>query len=1192
MNIGEILRKIFRSRFLLFMFIAALFSVAIWFAGPFLSLGGWAPFETITQRLIWIGSLFGFALLLYLLLFWLRRRREKRMAREMLAEEEEEVEDADEEVKAELKEMRKRMKDALKVLRKSKLGGRSVYQLPWYLIIGPPGAGKTTAIVNSGLSFPLADKMGKGALGGVGGTRNCDWWFTNQAVLIDTAGRYTTQDSDEEADSKAWTGFLTMLRKNRKRQPINGAIVAISLSDLSMQDENQRKMQADSIRHRLSELREKLGVRFPVYVLFTKADLIAGFSEYFENLGREDREQVWGFTFPLKHAKQKTKPLEMFDEQFQALLGQINNLSLERLQQETDSQRRGLISGFAQQVASLQGVARDFLTQVFEENKFEKQQLFRGVYFTSGTQEGTPIDRLMMGMARTFGIGRQAIGTGMGQGRSYFLKRVLDGVIFKEAGLVSADDKVARRYKWFVRSSIAAAVLVAAGIGTLWTLSFIGNRDMIAKASERVELYDELAKPIPVSPIDDTNLNVIVTPLNILRTLPGNPAQGNVEPPRELTYGLYQGEVIGNQAKLTYRNALNERMLPRLLLRLERQMQANLNNSTFLFEALKVYMMLGLQGPLEEDLVTGWMAADWETTYPGESNAQMRQDLMDHLVSMINQPMREISLHGSLVAQVQTLLAETPVSQRIYNAIIQSPQARDLPDWRVLSEGGPRTAEVLIRPSGEPLSSGVEGIYTKFGFYNVFLPAALSVAEQLKNENWVLGERGENLDDENALTRIAREVLDLYYSDYNSAYEKVLGDIDIKPMGSMAQVVSTLDILSSGSSPIKNIILSVQNQTRLTQQDGPLNLDTALDDTSQYAQREFIEAQNLRVQALVQILQTSSISAGLPPPPPPGTPVEERFDWLNRFTTGETEGAPSPLDKVMQNLTALYQEMNRLSVSGRPVQLGDGAAVDLQTMLQRLPDPMKRWVAQVTAGSSDVQVGGARSSLDAKWKGEVLPTCNRAVNNRYPFFKNQPADISIQDFARLFAPQGLIDQFFTANLAEFVDTTTTPWRWRRVQNQELGISDSVLAQFQRAAEIRDTFFLSPGLPVFSFDMKPIALDSNARRVELTIEGQTLEYRQNGAQLDTPMQWPGGGGPTQIVFKPDRRNTENGRAFEGPWALFRMFDAAVLDRTPVADRFRVTFTVGGRIAIFQLRPGPNLNPFQLPALSNFRCPGSL
>ena len=363
----------------------------------------------------------------------------------------------------ELADLRDKLREALAKLRKSKLGRKHLYQLPWYIVIGPPGAGKTTAIVNSGLQFPLAGETGKGPLGGVGGTRNCDWWFTNDAVLIDTAGRYTTQESDAAADSSAWAGFLGLLKKYRKRQPINGAVVAISLSDLSLQDELTQMSHARAVRQRLHELRDKLGVRFPVYVLFTKADLIAGFTEFFDDLGKEEREQVWGFTLPIAMEKAETSPVAAVDSEFDGLLAALNAQSLEKMQAETDHQRRSLIAGFPNQFASLRQISGDFLREVFQDSRYEDRHMLRGVYFTSGTQEGTPIDRLMMGMARTFGIGRQAMGTGQGTGRSYFLTRLMRDVIFPEAGLVSADDKVERRVRWIRRAAMAATILTALG---------------------------------------------------------------------------------------------------------------------------------------------------------------------------------------------------------------------------------------------------------------------------------------------------------------------------------------------------------------------------------------------------------------------------------------------------------------------------------------------------------------------------------------------------------------------------------------------------------------------------------------------------------------------------------------------------------------------------------------------------------
>uniref|UniRef100_UPI0035652387 type VI secretion system membrane subunit TssM n=1 Tax=Rhodosalinus sp. TaxID=2047741 RepID=UPI0035652387 len=484
--------------------VTLILSFCLWLFGPLLGLGDARPFDSVTGRLAGLAVMWILALLAILGLLLAGRRRDTRLAEDIVTVPETPAAAAeggdDGVVAAELSEMRDKLRRALAGLRRSRLGRRHLYELPWYVLIGPPGAGKTTAIINSGLQFPLAEEMGKTAVGGVGGTRNCDWWFTDQAVLVDTAGRYSTQDSDAQADNAAWLGFLRLLKKHRPRQPINGAVIAISLSDLSMQDDLTQKAHAAALRRRLQELRETLGVRFPVYVLFTKADLIAGFSETFEKLGREERAQVWGFTLPLASGRDEAAPVAGFDEEFGLLLERLNAQSVDRMEAESDPQRRSLIAGFPQQLASLRGLAREFLSQLFQENRYEHRQMLRGVYFTSGTQEGTPIDRLMMGMARSFGIGRQAIGSGQGTGRSYFLTRLMDGVIFREAGLVSADDRAERRYRWVRRGAIAATLLVAVAMGALWTRSYLGNRALAASATERVADYRDAVAQIPSNP--------------------------------------------------------------------------------------------------------------------------------------------------------------------------------------------------------------------------------------------------------------------------------------------------------------------------------------------------------------------------------------------------------------------------------------------------------------------------------------------------------------------------------------------------------------------------------------------------------------------------------------------------------------------------------------------------------------------
>src|SRR5579863_8105819 len=267
------------SRWFLSFVGVALLSVLVWLFGPFLSfLENWIARAVViaVMLLIWLG-----------VNFWLDRRRKKNEA--ALVEGVTAVQSdpsalaSAEEVAA----LREKLTTALALLKRASGSRGYLYEQPWYAIIGPPGAGKTTALLNAGLRFPLAAEMGQSAVAGVGGTRLCEWWFTEDAVLIDTAGRYTTQDSDAAVDRAGWEGFLDLLKRTRARQPLNGVIVAIGIDEIAAAPREERLAHARAIRRRVKEIGDRLAVRLPVYAVFTKADLLVGFSEFFDDLDRE-----------------------------------------------------------------------------------------------------------------------------------------------------------------------------------------------------------------------------------------------------------------------------------------------------------------------------------------------------------------------------------------------------------------------------------------------------------------------------------------------------------------------------------------------------------------------------------------------------------------------------------------------------------------------------------------------------------------------------------------------------------------------------------------------------------------------------------------------------------------------------------------------------------------------------------------
>jgi type VI secretion system protein ImpL len=673
--------------------------------------------------------------------------------------------------------------------------------------------------------------------------------------------------------------------------------------------------------------------------------------------------------------------------------------------------------------------------------------------------------------------------------------------------------------------------------------------------------------------------------------MPANPALDTPEPEGRLRWGLYQGEVIGTSAAQTYRAALNQRFLPRLLLRLEEQITANVNEPDVLYEALKVYMMLGLEGPMNADLVKAWMALDWQVSFPGPQREEFRADLSGHLDALLGQPMQKIELNGPLVEQVQGILAEMPLAQRVYNGILGSDAATSLPQWRLTDVGGPAIGRVFIRSSGKALNDGIEGIFTHRGFNDVFLGEALGVAERIQRDSWVLGPRGESEQSELALARLSRDVLDLYYNDYISRYDTLLGDIDIVPLESLAHAVEVTNVLSGPTSPIVNVLDAVAQETRLTERGGALGESELGQAAQNIVGIEAEGALSIQERLLLEALARTAQAEGGPPPAPPGTFVEERFAWLHALTE-RVNGQPSQLDELMGRLTEVYQELNRMSFSGVTGPDGGGALVRFQEVAARIDGPVPRWASQIAAGSSGITAEGTRAAFDARWKASVLPFCQQVTENRYPFNRRAQADVSMTDFTRLFGPSGLIDAFFQENLVEHVDRSTRPWTWRSANGTDLGISQQVLEELQRAHDIKEAFFPGGGGANVQFQITPEALDPSAEAMTLEIDGQSVSFAHRGG-LPTPLavRWPGPVGLARVVFEPPTGTTENVLSRDGPWAAFRLFDAAEVRNTNVADRKRVIFNVGGRIAIFQMQTGSVLNPFALPALAQFNCPGS-
>ena len=325
------------------------------------------------------------------------------------------------------------------------------------MIIGPSAAGKTTAIQNSGLNFPF----GKEGFRGVGGTRNCDWFFSTNGIFLDTAGRYVSQSED----NIEWISFLDVLKKNRRKKPINGVIAALNIDEIIKCDKNELYEHAKNIRHRIDELIQNLGMNFPVYFVFTKCDLMNGFVEFFGDFSEIESSQIWGTTFSSQQMEQNSKTI--FEKEFNKLSEKIFDIRLIRLSGPLKREQRSKVFLFPFQFNSLQKKLTYLIGEVFQNNPYQDNPLFRGFYFTSGTQEGVPLDLAIKEIAKHFNLPEAEYEETeeLTETKHYFIKDLLNEVVIGDQNF-----QVARTADFTKREKLLR--LAFAGVSTIILIIF------------------------------------------------------------------------------------------------------------------------------------------------------------------------------------------------------------------------------------------------------------------------------------------------------------------------------------------------------------------------------------------------------------------------------------------------------------------------------------------------------------------------------------------------------------------------------------------------------------------------------------------------------------------------------------------------------------------------------------------------
>ncbi len=1054
-------------------------------------------------------------------------------------------------------------------------GGQQLYELPWYIFVGAPGSGKTTALMNAGLQFLLSESGAKASVHGVGGTRNCEWWFTSDAVLIDTAGRYATQESDKDVDASAWDSFLALLKRTRPRQPINGVLLTVNIQDLLQQGAAERQEHAAKLRARLNELQAKLGVRAPVYVLITKADLIGGFNESFEALGKEDRDQVWGFTFAAD-APAGEDPLAAFGALYEQLQQRLLAQLIDRLEGERDVLRRSAIFAFPQEFAALQPVLGDFLRQVCSGGgSLETAPRLRGVYFTSGTQEGSPIDRVMGSLGRSFGIDSRASAIAPGRGKSFFLHRLLKDVVFAERGLGGRNPVAERRRRALRIGTMATMGVLTLAVVVGWAVSRSRNLDHAGQVAARLPALQQAVDSLPPA----TTADVAVLPLPLAQLRDAARLEGfDIEaPPMLRALGLYQGDKLDAAAQMAYQRQLEKALAPRVARRLEERLRAaskdNLENA---YEALKSYLMLHQPEQFDAAALKAWIGADWDANLARMAPEQ-RSQLDAHLDAMLalGPPRAVMAKDEALVASARELLASFPLEYRVYSRIKRSYRAGSMPDFTAAGAAGPSAAQVYERGSGEPLTKGISGLFTRDGYNRFVLPAVQKATPLLAaEESWVLGFKADpaRLRDATIGTALTDKVRRRYFEEYIKTWDAYLADVRLVKMGDPERALAVSQLLSQVDSPLSSFLRGVAEQTRLVVPEAAKNpLQKAAEQAKADAAR---------------IAGAAPIDGGA------GGPLErmvdDHFAGIHRLFAG----TPPAIGETQKLFGEIYAQLAAVDAAKktRTPPPPSGGAEKVKVAAAQQPPAVRAMIEQMADAAAGQSRGAEMQGLGVELK-QITDICERSVTGRYPFASGSRADVLPEDFGQMFGGGGMLDEFFQRRLAPLVDTAAPVWAFRPLADGSKPVASAALVEFQRAQKIREVFFRTGGkVPAIRIEMRLTELEPSLKELSLDIDGQVQKLTTGGPSVT--IAWPSNRVQSMIRLSTALGDKGPLVLTEGPWALFRLFERFQVEPGQVPEKFSVIMNLDGKRARLEVISASVFNPFQLREIRQFKCPAAL
>lgn len=1068
---------------------------------------------------------------------------------------------------AAMQALRNSVQDAVAMLRGTRMGklagARALYELPWCLVIGGTGTGKSCAIRHSGLQFPFEAGHMEPA---PGGTTQLDWYFSREGIVLDTAGRYAADDGSRDE----WRGLLDLLKKHRARAPVNGVVVAVSI-DALRGDPDAALQLARSLRLRMQDMVERLEVFTPVYVLFTKADHIAGFSEFFAQTDHGERERAWGATMPYKRRAAVREVLSFFDHAYDGLVEGIKEMGVAILAQPRSGAPEPGVLAFPLEFTALRSSARAFIAALFEENPFQDGLVFRGFYFASALRDGAPASSQSRRIAERFALDWQEPAAGAPAEpdalarRGHFLLQLFRDVIFADRALVT--HYASRNAMRLRHAAFALALLALGALLAGWTWSYQGNLRLVG------EVQADLDKALRLQ-AGRHDLQSRLEALEVLESRITQLEKLRRERPWETGLGLYQGAALERKLRTEYFSGARDVMLLPVAVSLEAQLAAlgampvEGGTADDGYNALKAYLMLADPAHADATHLNDQLARHWRAWLEARQGAMPREQMIrsaERLLAFYTAQAGDptwprLAPRLALVEQARHALRGAvrgmPARERVYAAIRARAGTR-FPSITVARIAGPDDQALVAG------SHAVPGAYTREAWLH-YVDAAIRDAAngELQSRDWVLkADSRDDLSQEGSPEQVRKALVERYKADYIGHWRQFLQGVSVAELQGVPGAAAAMQRLGDPQlSPLLKVLAVAHEQTAWDAP-APAGGDSGWSGWLVGEARRRAAAFSGSAPLPAAAAADGAVAPGV---------IAREWSLLARQFAAPDNAAP-PVQGYMAALSKLRARLILMKNQG---EAGPAAHVLMRQTLEgagsELADALRHVDEQMLAGAGPAQqqvlrpllvrplmqvfaalVGPAEAEINKTWQEQVAQPFNRSLAGKYPFAPAARVEAASAEIAEFFGPSGVIAKFVSATIGPLAVRRGDVLAPRTWADMGITLTPQAVAQLPAWIAPPGAGGMGQGAAQTVFQLKPQP-SPDVAEYTVEIDGQQLRHKSAPAPAATAApQWYGMVHPGPDGGVPGARITavaKDGRTVElfneaGQFGLKRMIDAA-------------------------------------------------